>query len=277
MHVRLFILLARFWLRRGSRELFKPEETAEAASFANELIERYIAVGFGALSKREVDLLIIDLLETHLSGFSKMSDFDAARRLRTTKRKIRGLRDDVSYRTLQSDEQLASALRRELNNAEIIPADDWMVKVQIEDAVLRNFAEGVVRADYGLVDTSFNSTILKFSPEKFLFLAFKVLPEDELAELEEALHEIITEKKSYSASGEGSRFEKFKNAFLDGAGKEAGKLTTAAAFAILSGGASIVLGSDTPSKHIGKGIAQALKAVWRHFTSSDQGVDAAKT
>ncbi len=228
--------------------MFSLDQDDKAAEFARRFLSRYTSVGFGALSKREVDFLIIDLLEQHLPGFPDLSDFEAARKLRTTKRKVRGLRDDVSYRRLGSDADLAVALREELSRAEIVPANDWQVKVQIEDAVLRNFAEGIVRSDYGLVDTSFNSTILSLTPEKFLFLAFKVLPDSQFSELESVLEEISTEQKAAFTSKSKATFQTFKDAFIQGAGEEAGKLMISGAFAMLSGGATFFLGMEKPAE-----------------------------
>lgn len=257
--------------------MFSLDQEKKAAEFAREFLSRYNSVGFGTLSKREVDLLMIDLLEQHLPGFSDLPDFDAARRLKSTKRRVRGLRDEVAYRRSQSDAELSAGLREELSRAEIVPANDWQVKVQIEDAVLRNFAEGIIRSDYGLVDTSFNSTILSLTPEKFLFLAFKVLPDDELSELESVLEEISTEQKAAFSSKAKSNFQTFKDAFIQGAGKEAGKLMISGAFAMLSGGATFFLGTEKPAEAVGKSIGQALKAAWKYFTGKDDKNAATET
>lgn len=51
--------------------MFDPENSDHAVSFAREFLEKYTAVGFGALSKREVDLLLIQLLQKHLPGFQE--------------------------------------------------------------------------------------------------------------------------------------------------------------------------------------------------------------
>lgn len=109
--------------------MFDPENADDAVSFTREFLEKYTAVGFGALSKREVDLLLIQLLQKHLPGFQNMTDFDAALRLRTTKRKIRGLRDEVSFRDAGNEESLNIILRRELKRAEVLPSEHGTAKI----------------------------------------------------------------------------------------------------------------------------------------------------
>ena len=67
------------------------EKIDGAEAFASEFIEQYTQIGFGALSKREIDLLVLRLLQKHLDDYQNKTDFDLAIQLRTTKRKIRGL------------------------------------------------------------------------------------------------------------------------------------------------------------------------------------------
>ena len=70
----------RFTFKRIASEslMFDPENGDAAASFAHEFLKKYTTIGFGALSKREIDLLLIQLLQKHLQGFQDMSDFDVA-------------------------------------------------------------------------------------------------------------------------------------------------------------------------------------------------------
>lgn len=234
-----------------------------AANFAVEFLERYTSVGFGALPKREVDLMIVDLLHRHLEGFSDKPDFEAALMLRTTKRRLRGLRDDVSYRSIQSEDLLKAELREELKRAEVVGDDHGMVRVQIDDAVLRNYAEALVRSEFGLVDTSFNSAILRLSGEKFLLLAYRVLSEAERAEAERTI-ESLSEAKT-ATGGDLSDFKRFRNAFVSGAGGQAGKLFVSGAVALVSGGASVILETAEPIQLAGKRIGEALKAIVKSF------------
>ena len=64
--------------------MFNLNDNDKAVEFANEFLSRYTAVGFGALSKREVDLMLLQMIQNYLPGFKAKSDFDAALFLKTT-------------------------------------------------------------------------------------------------------------------------------------------------------------------------------------------------
>jgi len=248
--------------------MFDPENAVDAAAFANAFLEKYTAVGFGALSKREVDLLLIHLLQEHLPGFRSMTDFDAALTLRTTKRKIRGLRDEVSFRDASNEVSLNIILRRELTRAEVLPSEHGTVKVQLDDAVLRGYAEKVVRSEFGIVDSSFNSAILQLSGEKFLLLCLTVLTPDECTQVERTLEEFRRDLPG--AEGfHGSLFAQLRRAFVSGAGQQAGKLCVSGAMALVTGGASIFLDNVEPLTDAGRGIGEGLQQAWNYFTEDD--------
>ena len=245
--------------------MFAPENADDAVAFAEEFLDKYTAVGFGALSKREVDLLLIHLLQKHLHGFRSKSDFDAALSLRTTKRKIRGLRDEVSFRETNGEELLNAHLRNELRRAEVLPSDHGMVKIQLDDAVLRGYAEKIVRTEFGIVDSSFNSAILQLSGEKYLLLCLTVLTPEEREQAQQALQAFGQDQQGPGAP-QSSLFNQFKDAFVLGVGQQVGKLCVSGAMALVTGGASLILEGVEPVTEAGRGIRTALQQAWNHFS-----------
>ena len=125
-----------------------------------------------------------------------------------------------------------------LKNAEMLPGDEGMVKIQIDDPVLRGCTAKLIREEFGVVDTSFNNAILQISGEKFLFLGWKLLDSNEMKLTLKALDE-ISKGKSKMPHGANSNFRLFKEAFIAGAGNKAGSLCVSAAMALVSGGYSI--------------------------------------
>jgi len=242
--------------------MFKNAKSAE--KFATDFLERYTAVGFGALSKREVDLLLIELFHEHLLGFKEQTDFDAALTLKTTKRKIRGLRDEVSFRDAHDKSKLKARLKEELKKAEILPGDHGKVMLQIDDAVLRGFAEKIVRSEYGIVDSSYNNTIMQLSGEKFLLLAYSVLSDTDREIAEKTVKEIQS-KIGMQTKEEKTPFKLFMDAFASGAGNQSGKLFVSGALALITGGASIVLEGSEVVTSSAQGITKALKKVSSYF------------
>lgn len=251
--------------------MFKNHDTDKAAKFANEFLSRYTAIGYGALSKREIDLMLIQMLQDHLPNFKTKTDFDAAILLKTTKRKIRGLRDEISFREghSHSDEDLNASLREILLKAEILPDGNNMVMVQIDDAVLKGYAEKIVRSEFGIVDTSFNSAILKLSGEKFLLLAYSALSSSEKIEAEKTIAE-ISAKTGRKPDSQKSTFIQLKDGFVFGAGQRAGQLCVSGGLALLTNGASIMLEGGDLAKATGKGIGAALRQIHSLFNVPPQ-------
>ena len=233
------------------------ESTTDAKNFAAEFLKRYTAIGFGALSKREVDLLVIELIQTHISEFKEMSAFDVAINIRTTIRKVHGLREELLYRKA-IDRDLDDELRGELRKAEMLPGNEGMVKIQIDDTVLRGYAEKLIREDFRVVDTSFNKAILQISGENFLLLGWRLLDENEMEEALKVVNK-ISKGKSRMRHAAKSNFRLFKEAFIAGAGNKAGNLCVSAAMALVSGGSNIFLETAELEPIVSGGITAALK------------------
>lgn len=246
--------------------MFNHNDNDKAVEFANEFLNRYTAVGFGALSKREVDLMLLQMLQDHLPNFKTKSDFDAAILLKTTKRKIRGLRNEISFREghSHSDEDLNTSLRQILLKAEILPDDNNMVMIQIDDAVLKGYAEKIVRSEFGIVDSSFNSAILKLSGEKFLLLTYSTLSSAEKIEAEKTISEICV-KTGGKPDSQKSAFIQFKDGFVFGAGSRTGQLCVSGALALLTNGGSLILDGIEPVMDAGRSIGDALKTAREFF------------
>lgn len=251
--------------------MFKDDENTQAVEFANAFLKRYTNVGFGALPKREVDLMLLQLLQVHLPGFKEKSDFDTAIFLKTTKRKVRGLRDEISFREGHVEGDLSGRLRDVLKTAEMLKDSESMVMVQIDDAVLRGFAEKIIRSKFGVVDSSFNSQILKISPEKYLLLACELLNEDERNVAEAAILEIYNTQGETPEAGK-SLFQLFNEGIVIGVGQTTGRLLASGAIALLTNGASLFLEGAEPVRQVGRGIREAINTA-REFYENVPAVD----
>ena len=245
---------------------FKNSSTAKA--FAEEFLRRYTEVGFGALSKREVDLLLIELLQTHIPDFKEKTNFDTAVQLRTTSKKIRLLRDEVSfrnandqYRNDKSYQYLKNKLRQEMMRANPHQGDHDMVKIQIDDALLREYIEKLVRSQFEIVEKSFNSSILQLSTDMFLFLGLMVLKDEELREVTLALDKLQGGKGKFTSDPR-KLFERFTEAFVESAGNQSGKLCASIAFALATNGASLAADDGNLATVATKCIKDIVTVAW---------------
>jgi hypothetical protein len=196
------------------------------AQFAEVFLKNYLVGGFGSLSKRETDLLVLrSYLEATMDApitavITKADPYQLGRDLNIRASRIRTMLDDLRYRYPPSEDELRSQLTDALNNAEII-LDKNTLRIQIDDLLLRDYVRKIVRDRFGLVDTSFDRTIISLTPEKFLALAIASQDEASQAELERRLRAIKL-KSELGAPKEG-RVRWLIKKVGEGAANEVGK------------------------------------------------------
>ena len=139
---------------------------------------------------------------------------------------------------------------------------------------MKRLIEKIVRSEFGIVDGSFNSAILQFSGKKYLLLCLTVLTPEERELAQQALAEIQPQEPQ-PADQQKTLFTQFNEAFVAGAGQQAGKLCVSGAMALVTGGASVILETTEPLTDAGRSIGQALQQSWQYFTQDhddgDQG------
>jgi hypothetical protein len=196
------------------------------AQFAEVFLKNYLVGGFGSLSKREIDLLVFRAyLEAKMgapvqSVITKADPYQLGRDLNIRASRIRTMLDDLRYRYPPSEDELRSQLSEALKNGEIIP-DKNTLRIQIDDLLLRDYIRKTVRDHFGLVDTSFDRTIISLTPEKFLTLAIASQDKTSQAELEKRL-KAIKIKSELGAPREGRVLWLIKKVG-EGAANEVGK------------------------------------------------------
>lgn len=215
-------------------------------AFADSFLDAYLEDGFANMPKKEIDLTVLQLLLQHTESWSLESPpnaFHLAKQLRAKRQKIRSMLDEISFRNAGNDEHTKQRLRTLLKKAERV-SEGRSVKVQIEDAYLREFAKSLVQEEFGLVDSSFDRSIISLSGEKFALLAYLVM-EPKVAKAIEAELEKAARPEKISDESKSLRWRMFEG-FLVEASKSSGKVLgdkgTRLGFAILTGGVSEFLG-----------------------------------
>lgn len=206
--------------------------------FAREFVEAYLKNGFANMPKREIDLLVLHLLITHSDAWSwehPPSAFELSQKLRTKRGRLRSMLDELSFRNAADEEKVRARLHRLLEESEK-DIDGNKVKVQIEDGYLREYAKSLVQADFGIVDTSFDRSIVTLSGDKFLMLVSEVMGDKEKQAFEKELNK---HRKDLPAAKEKDGLLKtFLEEFVKSAGKEAGKKAIKLGASALTGGLS---------------------------------------
>ena len=148
----------------------------EFQKFAQVFLPNYLVGGLGSLSKREIDLLVLRAyLEAKMGlpiqvAITKADPYQLGRDLNIRASRIRTMLDDLRYRYPPSEDELRSQLSEALRKGEIGPGKNSL-RIQIDDMLLRDYVRKFVRDIFGIVDTSFDRTIISLTPENFLALA----------------------------------------------------------------------------------------------------------
>ena len=203
--------------------------------FLNELLAEFVVRGLGSLPGRETTITLVGLLLKHHPGWrdSPPHDYELARLLRTSPRKIRNIRNELSYRAATHDDDWCrSELAQELERAELL-SDGKLVSFQIDDGLVRDFAQKLVREQYGLVEYGLNSAIMKVSRQHFAELALLVMPQKGKQRLLQRIH-------THSIAQDKSPVQLFLDAFAKSAGDKAGAQIARSLIAAATGGFSEV-------------------------------------
>lgn len=204
--------------------------------FLFNFIEEFIHRDLGRLPGRETLIAIIRLLlESHPTWKANPpSDYELARLFRISNRKLRNIRDEISYRDNKHDDEWCKVqLKICLEKAEKI-SDGGFVIFQINDALVRDYAQRLVQTNYGFFEQGFRSDVIKLSGNTFAALTISLLPE---ATKNKLLQSINVKKSNDNPLGK-TIIRLFLENFAESAGSEAGKLTVRLGFSILSGGLS---------------------------------------
>ena len=219
-------------------------EGVNSTAFLNEFFEVMTRNGYGSLPKRQIELLILQLFLKHTPTWkdARPSDFELARRFKTSAQHIRRLSNDLNFRDDSKDEAWCrERLKEQLEKAEVKKDHSW-VQVQIDDGLVREYAVAQVRAAFGIVDTSFNTAIIRLTPAKFAGLAFSLLDDAEMTKLLGTL-EAEELKDAQDERNPKGPIRLFLDAFAKKAGETAGEMTVELGFAALTGGASVAITS----------------------------------
>lgn len=221
-------------------------DSDQYAAFGRAFISRYLAGGFTSLPKREIDLLVLDLLHEQWKEREKIGENtpyepirSLAQDLKVSSRRLRSLLDVLSFRKPSVDtEQSVNGKLKSILEVGEKQNNDTQVAIQVSDGYVREYAEDIVRRNLGIVDTSFNSQIIKLSSEQFLLLALEVVGPKTKAKIEQDLKKAMKMPSSTAQDNSSQLVQAFVKALAKGAGEEIGAKTVKLGFALLTGGFS---------------------------------------
>ena len=172
---------------------------------SNSLINEYLERGFGTMTKREFEVMILhDLLQNELKG---KSNYEISRKLGITEAKVKGLVYEVSLKYDKDEETWKQRFMQAIQKVNLYEKKDHVV-FSIEDKATRSYLDALLKSKGRFSDKSFNSEIVIMRTIDFVDLLDSLFsPSEKNRIMEEAIIKID--------GNEGPANKGFKDHMLD--------------------------------------------------------------
>ncbi|HAU0153748.1 TPA: hypothetical protein JBE90_12070 [Legionella pneumophila] len=134
----------------------------DSAEFTNEFLRKYFEIGFGSLSKHDIDLLVYYLIKKHTNLINEKSNYELSALLTITERKLQSIQIEsyLRYESTSISKNL-EILRKKIESKTIKPEIEGdKIRILIDSPVLRRDFEYSITSLGYIVDYSFNKNIL---------------------------------------------------------------------------------------------------------------------
>lgn len=168
-----------------ANELLAKLTREEKVDVAETFLGNFLRGGFGAMTKREIELLIFHCLE-RTESFSKLAFYDRANALRIVEGKVKSLKAEATQRYAQLDHRSAiTELAIGVARHKTIPAsyEGGRIVLVIENPALRRELEHAMRKASGRMDYTLNADVVSVDLASFLQLLRRTIAvgDEELA------------------------------------------------------------------------------------------------
>lgn len=182
--------------------------------FKNEFLKAYLAGGMASLSKKDIDALVMHLLDQHglEDGvpMGALSNQQVSVKLRSPVTRIRALRYEATLKYVEANEKFAKWKFLETLAQSRFDADKDKIGFFIEDTFTKNWIQGVLKAKGLVFDNSFNSEIVKVDSSGLIAVLESIYDPESVSVLKRRVEEIKTKVSKIT-------FGEAKKEFLKGA------------------------------------------------------------
>lgn len=201
----------------------KPSSSSADENFKTEFLKHYLSVGIGALGKKDIDALVMHLLDKYGHDNSvplyKYPNQEVSALLKAPAAKIKQLRYEAGLKYGGRVEDQAKAKLLTALSRAVLEIESKKVCLVIEDTLAKNWLQGQLKNNGLIFDHSFNTEIIKVE-SKGLFLVLGQFFDPEQTEIFRlAFEKLEKEKKDDQLRAE---FVKIAKAFATEAAKKAG-------------------------------------------------------
>lgn len=173
----------------------------------NNFLDSYLTPAFGSLSKTEIDVLALYLLEKTGRITKDDDQYTLSTKLKISQAKVKNLlynRDLRRYKDKETEMEMEKKTIDLLLNARYDKRNDGYFLIEIEDKLLLEYIKNKIRKLGYISDGSFSPSLIKLKAEAFAAIIESCIKD-------EGKDEILKELKEIDPSNEDS----FKNILID--------------------------------------------------------------
>ena len=157
----------------------------EIHSVLLQLLTAYTQPAFGALPKREIDLIFFDAILKLLIVPQNPTVYDIARSLKVTRTKARSLFYDYESRVLDRENLHARAI--DVLKSPILQKQGNLFVLEIDNPVVSDYLQNIFRQEGHASDGSFSPSLVKISLNAFVNVTQKMLEDKQRAIVKKSL------------------------------------------------------------------------------------------
>ncbi|MGB4065249.1 MAG: hypothetical protein WBK19_15605 [Azonexus sp.] len=193
-----------------------------ADNFKSEFLKHYLSFGIGALSKKDLDVLVMHLLDKYGLGGGPLRTFpnqEVSAILKAPASKIKLLRYEAGLKYGgRVEDQAKTKLLLALSRA-VLEVESRKVCLIVEDALAKNWLQGELKNNGLIFDHSFNTEIVKVDSKGLFSLLEQFFDAGETEKFKTGFQRLEKEKKDEQLR---QGFSKLAKDFAIGSAKKAG-------------------------------------------------------
>jgi hypothetical protein len=197
-------------------EIVKKSDEATCKEVLGFFLEKYLHPAFGSLPKREIDLIVIEVLEKLKIIEPDPSIYTYVQKLRVTRSKARNLLYDLGLRRLNQSEldlKVKDALKKPL-----IQKQGELFALEIESPLVSDHLRSIVKDLGHVTDGSFSPSLVKLNDDAFIALMSHYIDDDQKDTLRKALVKAGAPDTSFNGVLK-AVFKKLAEKFVDRSGE----------------------------------------------------------
>lgn len=179
------------------------------AAFADECVKEYVANGLGSLPKKDIDLLVLRLLEKH-EQFNALDNHSAAVRLGLSEAKLKSMRYELAQKFYGDEKDyFPNRLLFYLMRAKFLAAGESrnpVITFPIEDTFVRLSLAAKLKQIGGYSDWSLNSEVVRVDAEMLCEVLGGIYADKSCSAV---LHRIKSKSKEMNALSFGELWKQF--------------------------------------------------------------------